>query len=72
MKSTTTRVKRTPEELRAMLTAFGLREEEMPIAGFAFTYRKEPQAAMSFYAETHSGREPTRFYLDRRSYILAE
>lgn len=65
------RVRLSPDELRAALTEIGLREEVKALEGYAFTHWKEPHNAVAFWQEQHGGAEPTRFYLDRRSYTLS-
>jgi hypothetical protein len=70
--TTRARVRRSPDEMRAALIELGLREEEKPIEGYAFSYGKHPDHAMSFYKETHGGAEATRFYCGQRSFTLSD
>lgn len=67
---TTTRPKLTADEIRAGLWALGLTEEEKPIDGYGFLFTARPGAAVTSYQAQH-GAQPTRFYIDRRTYILS-
>lgn len=67
-----TRGRLTADAIRDAFTNLGLREEEKPIDGYAFTHWKEPHAAVQFYSERNGGREPTRFYIAQRMYVVAE
>ena len=68
--TTAGRTRLSPDAIRAELSQLGLREEIEPIPGYAFTQCKAPDHAVITYAETHGGAEATRFYIDRRTYIL--
>lgn len=69
---TSQRIKHTPESIAEALKSLGLKEEERPCSGYAFTRYKKPHDAMSFYAETHGGAEPRRFYIGIRTYTLSD
>lgn len=70
MKTATPR--RSVDEMRADLMSLKLKEEPAWIDGYAFTYRKNPAAAVDLYRETHGGAEPTRFYLAQLMFVLSD
>lgn len=72
MTPTKARARVGTEVLRAALTDAGLREEETPIDGYAFTHWKQPAAAVSFWMDNHNGARPTRFYVSSHSFILSD
>ncbi len=61
----------TEAQIREGLIELGLKEEEKPIDGYGFTYRKEPRAALRTYYDVKSDTVPTRFYIGTSSYVLS-
>jgi len=70
--ATSTRPKLTQQDIYDGLTKLGLTEEEKPIDGYAFTFFCTPAYAVLSYQQQHNGKVPARFWIDRRTFILAE
>jgi hypothetical protein len=70
--ATRTRPKLTPQDIYDGLTQLGLTEEEKPIDGYGFTFYTTPAYAVLSYQQQHNDTVPTRFWIDRRTFILAD
>jgi hypothetical protein len=70
--ATRTRPKLTQQDIYDGLTQLGLTEEETPIDGYGFTFHATPAYAVLSYQQQHGGKVPTRFWIDRRTFILAD
>lgn len=60
------------DDIRTRLVAYGLREEETPLDGYAFTYSTTAKAAVKSFM-THTGGTPPRvFWFDCNLFILSD